>query len=97
MTRTLKSLLWLMVGFNFTIPCIAADTKSKSTTTQEEVAVQPTQQVAKLEEMMGQEAPVSFQKSNYDEHMINVNWMNRNGYVVGAPAWKGGEDGLHCH
>ena len=79
MTRTLKSLLWLMVGFHFTTLCIAADTKSKSTITQEEVAVQPTQQVAKLEEMMGQEAPVSFQKSNYDEHMINVNWMNRNG------------------
>ena len=97
MTRPLKSLLWLMVGFNFTIPCIAADTKSKSTATQEEVVVQPGQQVAKLEEMVGQEAPVSFQKSNYDEHIINVNWMNRNGYVVGAPAWKGGEDGLHCH
>lgn len=41
--------------------------------------------------------PVSFIKSEYNDYMTNVNWMNRNGYVVGAPAWKGGEDGVHCH
>ena len=51
----------------------------------------------KLDKAMEKEAPVSFQKSEYNDFMTNVAWMNRNGFVVGAPAWKGGEDGLHCH
>ncbi len=51
----------------------------------------------KLDKAMEKGAPVSFQKSEYNDFMTNVAWMNRNGFVVGAPAWKGGEDGLHCH
>ena len=53
--------------------------------------------MTKLDKAMVKDAPVSFQKSEYNDFMTNVAWMNRNGFVVGAPAWKGGEDGLHCH
>ena len=97
MPRINLYLLSLLLGVSVSSFALAADSKPKAPTAAAEQVVQNDSAVAKMDEVMEREAPVSFQKSTYDEHMINVNWMNRNGYVIGAPAWKGGEDGLHCH
>lgn len=89
----------IAIVFGFSTQILADEIKSK----QDEPAL-ATEKVARADDAMSKldkatekDAPVSFQKSTYNDFMTNVSWMNRNGFVVGAPAWKGGEDGLHCH
>ena len=94
---------WSFVGFAFavcvTAPLQAEEVKHKHNDSSEAVekVARADEFVTKMDKAMEKDAPVSFQKSEYNDFMTNVSWMNRNGFVVGAPAWKGGEDGLHCH
>ena len=99
MTRASSS----VVAIAFTL-CIAANLQAAETKPEQDHSASATEKLAradesmaKLDRAMEKDAPVSFQKSTYNDFMTNVSWMNRNGFVVGAPAWKGGEDGLHCH
>ncbi len=94
---------WSFVGLAFTL-CVTAPLQAEEIKPKQADPLAATEKVAradesmtKMDKAMEKDAPVSFQKSEYNDFMTNVSWMNRNGFVVGAPAWKGGEDGLHCH
>ena len=99
MNRAYWSFVGIAFAFCVTAPLQAEETKPKHAdpSASTEKVARADESMAKMDKAMEKDAPVSFQKSTYNDFMTNVSWMNRNGFVVGAPAWKGGEDGLHCH
>jgi hypothetical protein len=99
MNRIYSSIALVAFNLLFATQLHADDTKATpidSKSVPDKIAV-AAESALKMDKAMNKDAPVLFQKSTYNDFMNNVAWMNRNGFVVGAPAWKGGEDGLHCH
>jgi hypothetical protein len=99
MTHLTPSAIAIVVGVFFSASIQADEIKHKHNDAKPEVekVARAEDSMEKLDHAMEKEKPLSFIKSEYNDFMTNVSWMNRNGFVVGAPAWKGGEDGLHCH
>lgn len=99
MTRSYSFAVAIAAILGFTAHLQAEEIKPKQTdpTPATEKVARADDSMEKMDKAMEKDAPVSLIKSEYNDFMTNVAWMNRNGFVVGAPAWKGGEDGLHCH
>ena len=99
MTRPTPIIFAMTLALCIAVSVCAEDTKPKQVdpAAAPEKIAQTDDPIAEPHKMEEKEVPVSFIKSEYNDFMTNVSWMNRNGIVVGAPAWKGGEDGLHCH
>ena len=99
MTRSFPTILSMAFALGLTAPLYAQDIKPRQVdpTVGPERIARTDDSMAKSHQVAEKDVPVSFIKSEYNDFMTNVAWINRNGFVVGAPAWKGGEDGLHCH
>ena len=99
MTRLTPSSFSIVISVFFSASLQAGEIKRKDNEAKPAVekVARADETMKKLDHALEKEKPVSFIKSEYSDFMTNVSWMNRNGFVVGAPAWKGGEDGLHCH
>jgi hypothetical protein len=97
MTRLNQSAIAIAFALSHAPQLLADEVKHKQAQPAAEQVARADETMMKMDKAMEKDAPVSFQKSEYNDFMTNVAWMNRNGFVVGAPAWKGGEDGLHCH